>query len=299
MAKLQPSEQLVSQPEQSGVFEVSPITIQSAKDRLQTILSKKKEIAPNLANEIDQKIFLFSAVGLTSHGEKYMQAKITIQYLSDYFSRLKTGEINNSLATDSIRFLSTTSVEFFEEWFKIEKKLIDDAHKRKFMFESIFSIFLLPYIFYNRFIKIKFHQFFSKPYFDPYASSFFPMMLKSIFSYDASNLKKLSDISSIKSNLLVKYSLAHKHPNHLVQEQILILARDLVSKDKWNDIVMENLSMDIRKRKLLVIWLDSVKADATMWLVKLTFKNKDDKKIEKLFFQLFNLNQSNINYLNR
>jgi len=61
MDKVQPTEGLdlnndvLKQPEQPGGFEVSPKIIQSAKERLKTILAKK-EIAPNLADEIRQKL---------------------------------------------------------------------------------------------------------------------------------------------------------------------------------------------------------------------------------------------------
>lgn len=249
----------------SGGEHVAGYKILSDEDIEQLVV-----FSQDILYRLDQYIFLFSSLGLTEYSEKYFEARMLVFPMRDHFLSLKRGDRERFDDTETIKSLSAGAAAYFHNWFSAARLGPDRSLERQIIWQKIQMFLLIPLLLAYRFIVPFFCQALRIPYRDPTGSNFFSAMLTAICSASDVDLKKVSEKTSIETDVLVSYCMQYQEPIHDEQVRILLAIRPLFDETRWCCMVLENIEKDTKRQMLKLVLGDSTHANAAVWLLSVT-----------------------------
>jgi hypothetical protein len=233
---------------------------------IERILLSSQEIL----NRLDQYIFIFNSLDLTDYSERYFQARMFVFPLRDHFQLLQKSRARDLNDTDEIKALSTGTASYFHQWFTVERLLPDRRIRRRIFAEYTLSFIQLPLLLLYRLVAPSICKALKIPFHDPVGSNFFQSMLTALCSAHGTDLNLISEKTAVNLESLVTYCMGHRSPSQEEALRILLAIRPLVDPTIWCHLVIETITNDIKGRNHKMIFLDSLHASGTWWLMMLT-----------------------------
>lgn len=255
-------------------------------------VEQRKELskyAAALLQRLDNLLVILASLRQEDHCLRAYEFRLVLTAVSDYLEDLSIS--NQAPPPRTYAPMSTALASALESWFKPCKKTLDRRYKGQIYRSYARLLTLLPWVLSYRFVVRRWHRFRGHPYTDPFSSNFpqvFCNSLSQALGSKWSEAVATADVEKSEFQLLITQ---HRALSQDTSISLLEKLRPHIPADIWNSVLVTSLTADVDSRPIYVASVDSVKANAIYYLVRLSTNDDISNRqvVEQALQSLWNL----------